>query len=253
MILIIRVLPLLVGCLTTAVFWWQRSLPGFYPWLSLSGVLFFVLACLIIAGRRISRSELIEIMAPSFILLLSLVFGILLIERTASMIFLAGLAGVASLVALELLFLQARNPALYPVNGLSHLNVALVPLAIWYAVSTSAGLLVFLHTPGLWHVLIVMSMAVILFRTTNHRDAKKEQKNIWMVVGGLAGLGVGLIGLILPVSIVMQGFLAALILAGVLRVRRYLYEPKPSRRTAWLELSLGFGAFVASIVSTKWL
>jgi len=253
MILLIRILPLVIGCLEAAVFWWQRRLPGAYPFLALGGVAAFVLAVLVIARKRIGRRELTGIMAPSFILLLSFVFGVLLVEGFWPALLLAGLAGGVTFMVLELLFLHARNPALYPVNGLSHLNVALVPIAIWYTVSTSIGLLVFLHSDGVWHVLLVVLLSLALFRTTNHRDATRHQKRVWTLIGGLAGLSVGLMGLLLPVGMASQGFLAALILSATLRARRYLYGPKPSRRTTWIEVIVGSCAFAAALASAKWL
>jgi len=253
MILIIRLLPLAVGALEVFLFWWQYSFPSSYPYLVIAAFAAVPLASHIIAGRQVKQKDLLEKMFPTYILLAVLGFALLLAEGREQVMLLISLAGFASYISLELLFKYARNPQAYPVNGLSHVNLAYVPLIIWYAASTSTGLMIFLHTSGVWHVIAALILGVIIFRTTGHPGATPQQNYVWMAVGGLLGLEVGLIGLLLPTSTQVQGIVAAIIFCGVLRVRRYLYDPKPSARTAWVEASMGLSALMITLVSAKWL
>ena len=253
MILIIRLLPLLVALLEAALLGWQKSLPGTYPLLALAAFALLPLSSLAIAWRRVNFWDLTEKMAPSYLFIAVLGFALLLAEGQWPFLIILLLAAAATFISLELLFLLARDPGSYPVNGLSHVNIAYVPLSVWYAVSTSSGLLVFLHTDGIWHVALAAVLGVVLFRTTGHPGATKQQNNVWMVIGGMVGAEVGLMGLFLPVSLPMQGLIATLIFCGTLRIRRYLYAPKPSRRSAWTEALIGLALFAASLLSAKWL
>ncbi|MFA5185203.1 MAG: hypothetical protein WC551_01840 [Patescibacteria group bacterium] len=253
MILLIRLLPFFVGLLEAVLFWWQKKIPGAYPWLVAAAFVALPLSALIIAGRRVRFWDLMEKMAPTFLFVAVLGFALLLLEGNTETIILTAMAAIASFVSLELLFLLARDPGAYPVNGLSHVNIAYVPLSIWYAVSTSTGLLVFLHSDGIWHVALCAVLGIVLFRTTGHPGATRQQNRIWMAIGGMVGAETGLLGLLLPVSMLMQGLVAAIVICGALRVRRYLYDPKPSRRLAWTESIVGVLLFIVSLVSAKWI
>ncbi len=253
MILIIRLLPLAVGALEVFLFWWQSTFPGSYPYLVLAAFAAVPIASSVIAGRQVKMRDLLEKMSPTYILLAVLGFALLLAEGRGQVIFLISLAGFATYISLELLFNYARNPQAYPVNGLSHVNLAYVPLIVWYAASTSTGLMIFLHSSGVWHVIGAFVLGVLIFRTTGHPGATSQQNYVWMIVGGVMGLEVGLLGLLLPTSTQVQGLVAAIIFSGILRVRRYLYDPKPSVRTAWIEVSLGLSALAITLGSAKWL
>jgi len=251
-ILLLRILPLSVGLLQAGLFWWQDRLPGAYPWLALAGVACLPLASVVISWGRVKFGDLMEKMAPTFVLVAVLSFALLLVEGRWELNLVVGLAALSSFVSLELLFLLARNPAAYPVNGLSHVNVAYVPLAVFYAVSTSNGLLVFLHSAGVWHVALCALLGVILFRTTGHPGASRQQNGVWMAVGGLVGVESGLIGLLLPIGMSAQGLVATLLFCGALRIRRYLYDPKPPYRLAFAEGLVASLLFVVSLATAKW-
>lgn len=253
MILFLRLVPLLVGLLEAGVFWAQRGNPTFYPWIVVVGVAAVPSASLLIAWGRVRFFDLLEKMTPSFLLIASLAFGLLLIEGTVPFMVMLALASVCSFISLELLFLLSYHPSAYPVNGLSRLNIAYVPLIVWYAVATSSGLRVFLHVNPAWHLVLVAALGVVLFRTTGHPGASLRQNAVWAVVGALVGFEVGAVGLLLPLSMEMQGLLAAILLCATLRARRYLYDPKPSRRMAWLEASAATSVFLMSLLSAKWL
>jgi hypothetical protein len=191
MILVLRLLPFLTGLAVAGLFAWQRVHPSVYPW----AVVVRCRTCgrrvagSCVASRIIARSS--EKMTPTIVVVLALGFGLLLSEGRLANIAVVVLAGICSFMALELLFLYAFHPASYPVNGLSRLNIAFVPLAAWYTASTSVGLLTFLHTPRVWHVVLLTVMGAMLFRTTGHPGASAAQNRIWMLIGAATGLHVG--------------------------------------------------------------
>lgn len=253
MILLLRLLPLLTGLSVAGLFAWQRVHPSVYPWAVIVAVALVIASSLILAWRRGSIRDLAEKMAPTIIVLASLGFGLLLSEGRIANIALISLAALASFTALELLFLYALSPANYPVNGLSRLNIGFVPVAVWYAAATSVGLLTFLHTPRIWHIALLTVMGAVLFRTTGHPGASRVQNRMWTIIGALTGAHVGWAGLSLPLSMPAQGALAALVFTAVLRVRRYLYDPRPARRVAWAEAVVSCLLFICVLATAQWL
>lgn len=253
MILLLRILPLLVGLAQAGLFWSQKNSPGTYPWLVALAAAGLPLASVAISWGRVRFGDLMEKMTPTFVLVAVLGFALVLAESRAELHLLMALAAASSFVSLELLFLLARNPAAYPVNGLSHVNIAYVPVAVYYAASTSSGLMVFLHSDGVWHILLNAALGLVLFRTTGHPGASRQQNRVWMAVGGLVGAEIGALGLLLPVSLSAQGLVAALLFCGALRVRRYLYDPKPQRRMALAETLVGSALFAVALSTAKWL
>lgn len=253
MILLLRGIPLLVALLEVFLFWMQRQQPGLYPWIVVFAIGVLPVAALVLAWGRVKMFDLLEKMSPTFLLLIALAFGLLLAEGpwAVGLIFL--LAGIASFMSLELLFLLAFHPAAYPVNGLSRINLAYVPVMIWYTVATSSGLMVFLHTDRLWHVFLPAILGVFVFRLTGHPGATREQHRVWSFLGLLLGVEVGLLGLLLPVGLEVQGLIAALLFTGVLRVRRYVHHPQPSSRVAWSEAIGMCILFVSTLLTAKWL
>ncbi len=253
MILLLRLLPLLVAAANVALFWLQTRQPATYPFIACVGIALVPAASFLISWRRIKLADLLEKMTPTFVLLLALGFGLLLTERTPAVVTLIAIAAISTYLSLELLFLLAYNPAAYPVNGLSRVNMAYVPIAVWYAMSTSAGLLVFLHVSRVIHVCIATGLGALLFRTTEHPGASRRQHIVWMLVGILVGAEIGWIELLLPLNMGMQGIVAALLLTAALRVRRYLYDPKPSRQTAWSEAAAVGLLFIGAASTATWL
>ncbi len=253
MILLLRLLPLLVALFQGACFVWQKGSPETYPFLALVGVAMVPVASGLLAFRRISFLDLLEKMTPTFVLLCALAFGLSLAEGTWAVWTIAIVGGVASFLSLELLFLNAYKPAAYPMNGLSRVNIAYVPIAIWYVASTTSGYMMFVHTPWFVHVGVLSVLGGVLFRTTGHPGASLTQNILWTMIGVIAGAEIGWIGLMLPLSMEMQGIVAALLFTGILRMRRYLYDPKPSKRMALAE-AIGLCVFFLScIVTAKWL
>ena len=253
MILLVRLLPLLVGLFEVAAFWEQSRASSSYPWIVLVGWAAVPLAALIIGWKRVSWQEVVNKMAPTFVTLACLGFGLLLVEGTWQFWLLASLAGLIAFISLELLFLLAYDPAAYPVQGLSRVNVGYVPIAVWYAASTSSGLLMFLHIDIIWHIALMSVLGAILFRTTGHPDATREQDRLWTFLGVLVGFEVGALGVFLPLGMQAQGLIAAVMFAAALRARRYLYQPVPGKRLAYAEVASAVVVFLLALVTSKWI
>lgn len=252
MILLLRLVPIAVGILEAVVFWQQRQFPTTYPWILLIGILALPIGAIVITWGHVRFGDLVEKMAPTFLLITTLAFALLLIEGVWPFALLVSFATISSMLSLEVVFLMVHHPSAYPVNGISRVNIGYVPLIVWYAVATSSGLLTFLHIDRLWHLAICTALGLILFRTTGHPGATEKQNRVWVLVGACVGIEVGLLGLLLPLSMPMQGIVAAVIFCGVLRMRRYLYDPKPSARTGWSEAVALLLLSVVSLSTAKW-
>lgn len=253
MTIFLRILPFLVSLFEVGVFYLQITKPLTYPWIVLAGVVALPLASFAISFKRLSLRDMLGKMIPSFVLLATLAFSLLLAEGAFAVWAIIILAALSCFISLELLFLLISHSSRYPVNGLSRVNIAYVPIAIWYAAATSSGLLVFLHMDRVWHVVFMLSLGGILFRTTGHAGASASEKTVWTVLGMLVGAQAGLLGVLLPVSMAMQGTIAAFILCVSLRARRYMVEPKPTGRQAWVEAVTAAASFAVVLSTAKWL
>lgn len=253
MTFVYRLFPLLSAIIVAGSFFTQFERPFDYPWIAVIGAATVPVAAFFMARGRISYADLTEKMLPTFLLLGSLAFAMLLAESQIERWAMAGVGAVAAYLSLELLFFLAFMPSRYPVNGLSRVNMAYVPLIVWYAASTSAGLMTFLHSPKWTHVAGMVFLGMVLFRTTGHPEATSEQNGRWTIVGALTGLHLGLLGAMLPVPMVVQGAAAMVVFSAMLRMRRYLYQPLPSRRQAWVEGAFAVVFMVAVFVSSRWL
>lgn len=253
MIILLRLLPFFTALFEVVVFVQQINNPLQYPWIVLAGVGILPLASLCIAWRRVRFFDWLEKMTPSFVLLAALAFALILSEGAFANTVIVIIASLSSLISLELLFILAFDPSRYPVNALSRVNIGYVPIAIWYISANSSGLLIFMHMERFWHVLIMVILGAVLFRTTGHPGATREQNAVWIFVGSLTGLHAGLLGIYLPLSTSMHGIIAAILLCSALRARRYMYDPKPTVRQAWGEGGGVVVALIAVLVTAKWL
>jgi len=253
MAFIYRLLPMFTAALVAASFYAQFSYPFDFPYWAAAGVVCLPLSAFLIARRRVAYADLAEKMLPTLLLIVSLAFSMLLSEGALSMWLIIVLAAVATYLSLELLFFLAFMPSRYPVNGLSRVNIAYVPLTVWYAVATSTGLITFLHSPVWFHVAGMILLGIVIFRTTGHPEATPEQNRRWMLVGAFAGLHLGLLGIILPVSMTAQGMVGMILFSAILRMRRYLYNPMPGRRQAIAEAVAAIVILGVALGTTRWL
>ncbi len=253
MIFIYRLLPATTALAVGILYYVQFENSLAYPWIAILGTLSVVFVAWLMSRTRVSLVDMVEKMLPTFLLLGVLVFGMLLSEGELAKWSIIVLSVLSSFLSLELLFLLSFMPSRYPVNGLSHVNIALVPFILWYTVSTSVGLIAFLHSSKWIYVALVAVVSVILFRTTGHPGATKEQNVIWMFIGAAVGLHIGLLSVMLPLSMAVQGAMACLIFCIVLRMRRYLYHPIPSKQQAWMEGLAALVLILTLITTSRWL
>ncbi len=253
MIFLYRLLPVLSAIVVALSFWLQIQYPFQYPWIGVFGLAILLISSFLMARSRVKIFDLIEKMLPTFILVATLVFSLLLSEGVIERWIIILMGTVATYFSLELLFLYAFSPPRYPVHGLSRVNIAYVPLIIFYVTVTSIGLMTFLHTASWIHIAIMAVLGLVLFRTTGHPEATREQNMRWMLIGVILGLHLGFMGAVLPLSMYTQGAIAMLLFSVLLRLRRYLYHPLPSKKQAWLEGVSAAGIFVAILSTTRWL
>jgi hypothetical protein len=253
MMFIYRLIPFVCSMAIVFAFWLQVRYPFYYPWIALSGAVLLPLASFWMARGRVGYKDLLEKMSPTLIFVLALVFALLLAEGGLQVTAIIILAGVGTYLSLELLFLLAFAPPRYPVHGISRVNIAYVPFIIFYIAATSAGLMTFVHTPLWIHVVLMTVLGLILFRTTGHPEATKEQNQRWMLIGLITGLHLGLLGAMLPLSMFAQGAIAMVLFSSMLRLRRYLYHPLPVKKQAWLEGVTAIVLLSAILTTSRWL
>jgi hypothetical protein len=248
-----RCLPWLTAGLAAGFVFWQWQDPLDYPWPLVLFLLWYLLAVVILVWKRLSWRDAVEKTLPSFLTLMAIAFWVLLIETSIErLIILLLFVGIPYLV-LELLFLLMYAPARYPVNGLSRVNIAFVPLTAFFLAATFDGLLVFLRLPWWVPVAVFTLVGGLLFLFTAHPTANRPHRWRWAVLGGIIGLHIGILELLLPVSMLVHGALGAFLLAFPLRLRRYAYQPVPSRRLAWSEGLLACLFFVGLLVVSRWI
>ena len=253
MIFLFRLFPFIGAVFVGAAFYIQFRRPFEYPWIVLSGALAVICGAILMSRKRIAFADLLEKMLPTAILLLALGFASLLIEGQLGQYGIIVVGAVSSYLSLELLFFLTFMPSRYPVHGLSRVNIAYVPFIIWYSSVPSIGLITFLHSPKWVHVALMAVLGLVLFRTTGHPEATIEQNRRWMFVGLITGFQLGLLGIMLPLSMEAHGALAMMTFSIILRMRRFMHNPLPSLRQAWMERAGALILLVVIVLTSRWL
>ena len=253
MLIFIRLLPLLVGALNTLLFFLQARNPGSYPWLAIIAPVALAGASIAVLWRRRRGSDDVRLMIPSFLALLVAGYGLLLAEHALALWIIPLVAGGISFVSLELLFLSTFVSARYPVNGLSHLNLTIVPLVLWLTAFTSVGLTVFLNMSRLVPLSAMTVVMFLLFYATSHAEAGRSARWRWAWLGAWLGVHVGILCAVLPVNLAMHGVIAALIGSFAIRVRRYGMMPPIPRRLILVESMMALIMLVAVCVTAQWV
>lgn len=258
--LFLRLLPWLVGALSLGSAEWVWRHPQDYPWPLLIAMLCALLAGCVLAWRRLSIEDFFNKMLPSALAMGSIAFAFLMPEQAweRGLISLA-FAGVP-LYALELLFLLTYQPTRYPVNGLSRLNMALVPLSIFCLATGVVGMQTHLRCSTAdrfcwpnWATVATFVFAGAVFAVlTTHPSSDRNHRIRWSVFGALIGFHIAILCVILPVALSVMGCIAALAVAFPLRARRYTYEPKPPTNLAWAEGLTALFLFVVLVLTSRW-
>ncbi|MEI7511956.1 MAG: hypothetical protein WCK01_00650 [Candidatus Uhrbacteria bacterium] len=256
--LLLRCLPWLVGALGFFAFEWTWKDAGIYPYSLFVPWIALIIAALLIGWRKVSFNELIEKMAVPTIAFATLALVCLFAEQPIERGFLTALGAGIPLLSLELLFLYAYQPTRYPVNAISRLNLALVPLTAFFLAVGLMGLQIFLTDPAWEHVAdpvtlgAFMLLGAVLTLITGHPTSDRAHRVRWTAFGALLGLHIGLLCIILPVSLSVIGCIAALGFAAPLRARRYGYDPKPPIQLAWVEGISAFVLFMTILLVSRW-
>jgi hypothetical protein len=253
MLLFLRFLPFIVAVLDAFLFRWQALSADMYPWLAVAGVVIFSCAGFLIGRRRIALGELVDKLIVPVATLFILTYGLLLAEGPLATIAIPCAVAVITFVALELTFFLAYLPARYPVHGLSRLNLSLVPVTLWFAQSTSVGLLVFIRVSHVIPLAVMTLISALLFWSTSYRGVSDEQRRRWTAIGAWLGFQLGLLAIFLPVNLPVQGAMAAVAGSLALRCRRYGIAPRKSARVIWIEVASAFTLLAAVLGTARWV
>lgn len=253
MLLLRRLLPFLVGILNMLCLFLQARSPDSYPWLALVAPASYIVAGLIITYRRVKIGDVAARLAAPALALTASGYGLLLAEGEMSRLLIPIFGGGVSFLALELLFLHVFLPTRYPVNGMSHLNLTLVPATLWFVNAVSSGLVMFIHAPRSVPILASALTGAILFWATAHVEADAEHRRRWSALGGWLGAHLGLLAAFLPLTVTVQGGYAAVFGALALRARRYGIAPHLPKGLVWGELAGAVALLVLMFGTARWM
>lgn len=256
MTLLLRLGPMLAGFGIYALFEWQWQDPLFFPWpLVAALVVYAVIAWRIAWSRRHKHGlEALWKAVPGFLFVAAAGVCAVMLEvplwRHGLSIFVAFIA----YIALELFFLHKYDAPHYPVNGLTHLYLGLVPLTNAFLAWGFSGTQTFAikYAPPWLPIFVFMIVNALGFAATSHPDAKPGQRHAWIVFGAWVGVGIACLVIFLPLSMPAQACIAALLVAVPIRLRRYGFLPRPGPVTAWLEGSVVVIAFLGILLLSRW-
>lgn len=250
--LLLRLLPWISGVGMALALWAQWRDPLLYPLPLLGGLALFLLSATLLLWRRISLAGFLERVVPPFALLFGIGLGFLMVEDPIQRVFFSCVAVLTVTISLEMLFYFLFDPKRYPVNALSHMALASVPLTVYLLAAGLSGLTVFVHLPG-WIPFVLFGLyGLVAYWTTEHPVADAANRRRWRVLGVVIGLQVALFGMLLPLEVWTQGLLAALLFAAPLRIRRYAFPPAPSSRIAVFEAICAVLFFGALLLTARW-
>lgn len=253
MMLLLRVLPVIAGLAGGSLFFAQARDATSYPWVLMPVILVYVGSAIAIHWKRWQGIEQIRSLIPSCVALVVLGGGLLLTEGLIAHWLIPIFAGLILYAVFELRFLHAFVPARYPVNGISHINLFLVPFVFWIAGYTSVGLVVFMLANKWIPVGAMALLGFVLFYSTSHAEATLVHRWRWTWLGTWIGFQIGLLELFLPLNLFVHAAIAALCAGYALRVRRYGIQPPISDRFMLTE-SVGAMLLLGALVATsRWL
>ncbi|MEK7473499.1 MAG: hypothetical protein AAB668_02095 [Patescibacteria group bacterium] len=250
--LFLRLLPWLVGAVSFFAVEWTWRRPGDYPWALVAALALYLAASVAIGWKRLGPADLATKMLTPAIAFVTLGLAALMAERTEERIALTFFLIVVPGYALDLLFLLTHQPSRYPVNGLSRLNLALVPFSAFCLAVGLVGMQIFIQLEKWIIILAFVLLGAALARLTEHPSAGRVAAGRWTVFGAILGLHVGILSVVLPVGLEVIGALAAIAFAWPLRARRYGYEPKPPRRLAMAETTGATVLYLAILLVSRW-
>ncbi|MFO0764668.1 MAG: hypothetical protein U0487_01310 [Patescibacteria group bacterium] len=249
--LLIRSLPLMAAFGILLLSRWQFIAWKTFPWLFGVSVLVFVASAALIGYKRLALREWIKVIPPVMTFLIA-GGAALLVESGLQQLFFSLFVGGLAYLTLELLYLLGHEPSKYPVHGLSRLNLALIPLGMFFLAMTLSGLQAFIRFPFWTSPFFGVIYGVVTFACTAHHASDRDQDRRWVLMGVLVGAHAGILAMLLPLDVIASGVIAALLFALPFRARRYAHEPKPKKQSAIIESSLFLACFLAVILFSRW-
>ena len=216
---------------------WQN--PLLYPLPIVGGILCFLLSAMLLLWKPLC-------------LLIAIAFALLMAGSPMQRIVFSALAVLTVTIPLELIFYFLYDPKRYPVNALSHVALASVPLTVYCFVVGLSGLLVFVHLPAWIPFLLLAAYGLIAFWMTEHPVADVSSRRRWRVLGVVIGVQVAIFALMLPLDVWAQGLIAAFLFAIPLRIRRYAFPPAPTTRIAVIESLVTATCFCLLLLTARW-
>lgn len=250
--LFIRLLPWLTALFAFVAAEYQWINPLTYPAPLVLWFAGFVSAIFVIRWKKVSFRATFEKMTPAIFGAASIVMAFLMAQDRVQRLGLTLAMVFLSWITLELFFYYAYDPKRYPVNALSHVNLALVPLIVFYSACGLSGLQLFLQIPWWLSMLVFVALGAILFALTEHPVADVSHRIRWRGLGMWIGAQAALLLIFLPVTVSVRGALLALLFFLPLRVRRYAYAPRPSVRVSWMEGAAVFALFLFVLLTAQW-
>lgn len=250
--LFLRILPWLVGVASFAAAEWTWRHPSDYPWALVAVLVAYLASAVALGWRQLGPRDLATKTLMPAVAYVSLALASLLAERVEERWLLTALLTAVPAYALDLLFLLTHQPSRYPVNGLSRLNLALVPLSAFCFAVGLVGMQIFIQLPKWITILAFIALGAVFARLTEHPSVGRAVAARWTAFGAMLGLHVGILSVVLPVGLEVIGALAAIAFAWPLRARRYGYEPKPPRSLAVAETTGAMMLFLAILLVSRW-
>ncbi|MBP9762114.1 hypothetical protein KBD34_00690 [Patescibacteria group bacterium] len=250
--LLLRLLPWLSGIGMTIALWFQWRDPLLYPIPLLMGLALFLASAVLLLWRRVSLPGFFERVVPPFMLVSAMGFALLMVDHPGQQLFLSAVAVIMVTISLEMMFYFLFDPKRYPVNALSHLALASVPITAYGLAVGFAGLTVFIQLAGWIPCLVFGLYGLGAYWMTEHPVADAASRRRWRILGAVIGLQVALFSILLPLEVWTQGLLAALLFSAPLRIRRYAFPPAPSSRVAWGEAVATVLFFLTLLLTARW-
>ncbi|MFA5129934.1 MAG: hypothetical protein WC477_03360 [Patescibacteria group bacterium] len=245
-------LPLLCAIANAGLFFFQVQSPNSYPWMIVfPPILTFGAMILMVWRKRRNISEW-RAMIPLIFTLSASGYALLLSEGIVSHWIIPIFVGCATWYLLHLMFVSIFLPARYPVNGISHANLALVPVALWFTAYTSYGLMVFINVSRLIPPGVMTLSCFLLFYGTSYASGATASRWRWTLIGTWIGLQIGILINAMPSSMETIGALAALCGGYALRVRRYGIFPLIPKRMMLIEALSAGGLLVLILALAAW-
>lgn len=253
--LLLRTAPILLGVTTYALFEWQWLSPLAYPWALIFVVVLYLGAVAKYVWNRNDRWIMLWNALPFAVFFLSTAVMALMLEGAFWRHALSIFVSLVMYMSLELLFLHLYHSSRYPVNGLTHLALGLIPVTNAFFAWGVVGIQAFQKplAPPAWSVPFVFAFInALAFAVTTHPDATTHKRRVWILFAAVAGAGIGCLLLFLPLAMPAQAFLAALLIALPLRLRRYEFRPHISFSAALMEAVIAGLAFFALLLLSEW-